>query len=334
MKTIRWGIVGTGGIANSMAGMIKIASASEIAAVSSRSMETAKEFATDHDVPRAFDSWQEMIDSDDVDAIYVATPTSVREEICLAAARGGRHVLGEKPFASLPSVERITKACRDNGVAFMDGTHFVHHPRTLDIKRKRQERLGFVWSVASAFQFNLTDRGNIRFNPELEPMGAIGDAGWYNMRAAVEYLPPDVSVDTVSASLRRDSQTAAAISGTGFLDFTDGSTSTWNCGFDSGAVVMDLRITGTEGVVDIDDFLGQNRDGSADFLYRKGGWRDGASEEINIPSDKPGAVLMFEDMAAAAANPALREQWMRATERTQALLDAAWKAALQSERDA
>ena len=331
MKTLRWGIVGTGGIANSMARMIKAADSAEIGAVSSRRMETAREFASDHGVPDAYDSWQEMIASDDVDAIYVATPTSVREEICIAAAHGGKHVLGEKPFASLPSVKRITAACRDSNVAFMDGTHFVHHPRTLDIKRNRQERLGFVWSVASAFQFNLGDRGNIRFNPELEPLGAIGDAGWYNMRAAVEYLPPDVVLDSVSAHLRRDKETGAAISGTGVLDFTDGSTSTWNCGFDSGAVVMDLRITGTDGVINIDDFLGQNRDGSADFLYRKGGWGGGDSDEINIPSAKPGAALMFEDMAAAAADPSLREQWMAATERTQALLDAAWLAALNNE---
>ena len=333
VKTLRWGIVGTGGIANSMAGMIKMADASEIGAVSSRRMETAKAFANDHDVPNAFDSWQEMIDSDVVDAIYVATPTSVREEICIAAATRGKHVLGEKPFASLASVKRITAACRDNDVAFMDGTHFVHHPRTLDIRQHREDRLGFVWSVASAFQFNLEDRGNIRFNPGLEPMGAIGDAGWYNMRAAVEYLPADVALDTASAHLRRDRETGAAISGTGVLEFDDGSTSTWNCGFDSGAVVMDLRITGTEGVINIDDFLGQNRDGSADFLYRKGGWGDSASEEINIPSARPGAALMFEDMAAAAADPSLRKQWMMATERTQALLDAAWAAALQSEKN-
>jgi len=331
VNTLRWGIVGTGGIANSMARMIKVADASEIGAVSSRRMETAQEFANDHGVPNSYDSWQEMINSDDVDAIYVATPTSVREEICIAAANGGKHVLGEKPFASLPSVKRITAACRDNNVAFMDGTHFVHHPRTLDIKANRDERLGFVWSVASAFQFNLGDRGNIRFNPELEPMGAIGDAGWYNMRAAVEYLPPDVVLDTVSAHLRRDEETGAAISGTGVLDFTDGSTSTWNCGFDSGAVVMDLRITGTGGVINIDDFLSQNRDGSADFLYRKGGWGGGTSDEINIPSEKPGAALMFEDMAAAAADTSLREQWMTATENTQALLDAVWIAALDTE---
>ena len=313
-------------------GMMKMADNAELTAVSSRRMESAREFAAAHDVPDAFDSWEEMVASDSVDAIYVATPTSVREEICVAAAAHGKHVLGEKPFASLPSVRRIVAACRDNDVAFMDGTHFVHHPRTFDIRQARDERLGFVWSVASAFQFNLGDRGNIRFNPELEPMGAIGDAGWYNMRAAVEYLAPDATLDTVSAHLRRDPETGAALSGTGVLDFTDGSSSTWNCGFDSGAVVMDLRITGTDGVINIDDFLGQNPDGSADFLYRKGGWGDMASETINIPSAKPGAALMFEDMAAAAADPALRGQWMTATERTQALLDAAWMAALQQEK--
>ena len=209
-KTLRWGVVGTGGIANSMAGMIKMADAAELGAVSSRRLETAREYASAHDVPHAFDSWQDMIDSDHVDAIYVATPTSVREEICIAAAKGGKHVLGEKPFASLPSVRRIAQACRDNGVAFMDGTHFVHHPRTLDIRQRREERLGFVWSVASAFQFDLPDRGNIRYNPRLEPMGAIGDAGWYNMRAAVEYLPSDVVLDTTSAYLRRDADTCAS----------------------------------------------------------------------------------------------------------------------------
>ncbi|MGI9221925.1 MAG: Gfo/Idh/MocA family protein [Woeseiaceae bacterium] len=332
LKTLRWGIVGTGGIANAMAGMIKFADASEIAAVSSRRMETAKEFAERHDVRRSFDSWQEMIDSDHVDAVYVATPTIVREEICIAAAKAGKHVLGEKPFASLASVNRIVAACRDSDVAFMDGTHFVHHPRTLDIKEKREERMGFVWSVASAFQFNLPDRSNIRFNPELEPMGAIGDAGWYNMRAAVEYLAPGVEVDTVGASIRRDAQTNAALSGSGVFSFTDGSSSTWNCGLDSGAIVMDLRITGQKGVINMDDFISQNQDGSAEFTYRAGGGDRGGLDQIGIPSDKLAAVLMFEDMAAAAADASLREQWMTATARTQALLDAAWLAALESEK--
>ena len=333
MKTLRWGIVGTGGIANSMAGMIRVADAAAIGAVSSRRMATAQEFAKDHDVPNAFDSWQEMIDSDAVDAIYVATPTSVREEICSAAARGGKHVLGEKPFASLPSVERIVQACRDNDVAFMDGTHFVHHPRTLDIKQHREERLGFVWSVASAFQFMLADRGNIRFNPELEPMGAIGDAGWYNMRAAVEYLSKGIELASVNAHLRRDQETGAAISGSGVLVFSDGSTSTWNCGFDSGAVIMDLRIAGDKGSISVDNFLSQDGDGSASYLYRRGGWGPGAVKDaIRVESALPGAALMFEDFAAMIDDAGWRERSMQASENTQRLLDAVWNDALRNER--
>ena len=110
-KTLRWGVVGTGGIANSMAPRIQQASNAGLVAVSSRKMATAEKFADAHNVSKAFDSWADMFAWDGVDAIYVATPTSVREEICVAAANSGKHVLGEKPFANLASLQRITAAC-------------------------------------------------------------------------------------------------------------------------------------------------------------------------------------------------------------------------------
>lgn len=330
-KAIRWGFVGTGFIANSMAQVVTLTPEAKLVAVSSRRMESAKAFAEQHGAELAFDSWAKMFEADEVDAIYVATPTSVREEIGVAAARAGKHVLGEKPFASHESVQNIVAACRENGVGFMDGTHFVHHPRTLQIKRRMADDVGWSWSVDSAFQFSLPDKGNIRYNRELEPMGAIGDAGWYNMRAAVEYLAPGVELDTADAHLRRDADTGAAVSGSGVLRFTDGSTSTWNCGFDSGAVVTDLRIAGTKGVINIDDFLSQSPDGSADYLHRAGGWGNAASKTITVESALPGAALMFEDFAKMVRDPALRDQWSRASLRTQAWLDAAWRSALDNE---
>ena len=329
---LRWGIVGTGGIANSMGRMMKLAPNAELIAVSSRRMESAEAFAKTHCAGRAFDSWAEMCAWDGVDAIYIATPTSVREEIGVTAANNGKHVLGEKPFASLPSVQRIAGACRDNGVGFMDGTHFVHHPRTPHIRETMGDRGGWPWSLDSAFQFNLTDRGNIRFNPDLEPMGAIGDAGWYNMRAAVEYLAPDIEIASVDAYLRRDEKTGAAISGSGVIRFDDGSTTTWNCGFDSGAVVMDLRLTGTNGVVGLDDFLSQDRDGSASYTLRAGGWGPNAmSETITVPSGLPGAALMFEDFARMVHDKDWQARSILATERTQRWLDAIWESALSNE---
>ena len=323
--TLRWGVVGTGSIANQMAGAIKRAGPAELVAVSSRRMESAQAFAKKHEVANAFDSWAEMMASDAVDAIYVATPTSVREEICIAAARGGKHVLGEKPLASLASVDRIIAACHENGVAFMDGTHFAHHPRTLELQARREEWIGAPTLVDSSCAFNLKDRSNIRYNTELEPMGAIGDVGWYNMRAAVECLPAGLKLESVHAELRRDKETGAAIGGKGELRFAGGVRSTWSCGFDATQSSMHIHIEGEAGEIEMPGFLFQERDNSARLEVRQG---DAEPKTHRIPSDKPGSALMFEDMAAAAADPSLRPNWEDRTRRTQALLDAIWQVGL------
>jgi predicted dehydrogenase len=330
-RALRWGFVGTGGIANSMAPRVHQAANAELVAVSSRRMDTANHFAEEHGIDHAFDSWADMVVWDGVDAIYVATPTSVREEICVAAANKGKHVLGEKPFANLASLQRITAACRNNGVGFMDGTHFPHHPRTAHIKSNMPERVGWPWSVASAFQFGLSDTSNIRLNPKLEPYGAIGDAGWYNMRAAVEYTAPGIEITSVDAYLRRHKETNAVVSGSGIIVFNDGATTTWNCGFESGAGIMDLRISGATGVIKLDDFLSQRSSDNAGVYQYLQGWSRKA-ENIEVPAAKPGAALMFEDFAAMVGSQELLDASMRASERTQRWLDAIWGSAIENER--
>ena len=329
VKTLRWGIVGTGYIANAMAPRIQAADHADLVAVSSRKMTTAQEFAGQHDVENTFDSWSDMLAFDGVDAIYIATPTSVKEEIGVAAAKAGKHVLGDKPFANLPSLQRITAACRENGVSFMDATHFVHHPRTLEIKSRMNELVGRQVTVASAFQFQMTDPGNIRLNPALEPYGGIGDAGWYNMRAAVEFLPPDAEMVSADAYLRRSAETGAAVGGSGVIRFKDGATTTFNCGFESGGSVQDLRITGTGGVIRLDDFLRSRRDDHTGVIQYSKGWE--STELIEIPSAKPASTLMFEDFAAMVQDPALFEASVQASERTQLLLDAVWESATSNE---
>jgi predicted dehydrogenase len=332
-RPLRWGIVGTGGIANHMASMIKLAVRAELAAVASRKIETAQQFANKHGIPGAFGSWPAMLASNTVDAIYVATPTAVREEVCVLAAASGKHVLGEKPFANLPSLRRITAACRKNGVGFMDGTHFVHHPRTAQIKTTMREKIGWPWSIDSAFQFGLTDADNIRMDPNLEPYGAIGDAGWYNMRAAVEYTAPGVKVIGVDSYVRRDQKSKAVTTGSGVIAFSDGSTNTWNCGFEAGALNMDLRLSGAGGQFSLDDFVIGPGNGPAEYVYRKGGLGDGgSSERIAVPSAKPPAALMFENFAAMVGDSDRFEASVAASERTQEWLDAIWTKAIQNER--
>jgi len=322
---LRWGIVGTGGIAKAMAPRIIEAAGVALAAVSSRRMETARAFAAKHAVPHAFDSWQEMFLSDTIDAVYIATPTSVREEIGVAAARQGKHVLGEKPFANLESLERIIAACRLNGVGFMDGTHFPHLFRTRKIREEMREQVGQPWSLASAFQFDLGDTSNIRYRPALEPYGAIGDAGWYNMRAAVEFMPDDVELVASEAWLQRGGDHDAAVTGSGLMRFSDGSTSTWHCGFISGASVQDLRISGNAGVLWIDDFVGLK--GNERWRVSQG--RE--TRELDVPFSQHPATSMFENFAHMLGHSERLDASARASLRTQAWLDAAWRSALENE---
>ena len=328
---IRWGIVGTGAIANSMATVINKVPSGKLMAVSSRRMESARGFAAKYGAERAFDDWAEMMAWDGIDAVYVATPTGVREEISVAAANFGKHVLAEKPFASLPSLERIIAACRVRDVGFMDGTHFGHHPRTSAIRDAMSEQVGWPWSLTSTFQFALPDRGNIRYNLDLEPMGAVGDVGWYCMRAIVEYLPPDLEIRALETYLRRDPETGAAVAGSGVLLFGDGATSTWNCGFDAGAVSMDLRLTGAKGVVTVDGFPSNNADGSADYQLHRGDWGTTEAKTIRIDSEYTSSELMFEDFAVMTIDNGLRERSIGDSLRTQRLLDEVWKKGLENE---
>lgn len=324
-KTLRWGVIGTGYIANRMAPRIAEANNAVLQAVSSRSLEKAQAFAGKYTVPNAYGSWQEMLDADDIDAIYIATPTSVREEIGIAAAEHGKHVLGEKPFASLDSLQRIVQACRANGVGFMDATHFTHHPRTEAIRGEIRDRLQQASLIESAFQFPLSDPRNIRLNPDLEPLGAIGDVGWYNMRALAEYVSPDADVTSVAAHARRHAETGAVVFAAGLVAFSDGSASTFACGFDCNAFNMDMRIAGPGGELSVDDFLGHEPDGSAVYAVGKPG-KDNM-EEKTVPASRAAAALMFEDFAAMTASQELFDKSVAISERTQAWLDLVWEAA-------
>ncbi|MDX1481944.1 MAG: Gfo/Idh/MocA family oxidoreductase, partial [Woeseiaceae bacterium] len=268
---------------------------------------------------------------DGIDAVYVATPTGVREMIAVAAAAAGRHVLAEKPFASLPSLQRIVDACRRHDVGFMDANHFGHHPRTAAIRAAMDEHIGRPNALESAFQFALDDRDNIRFDSALEPMGAVGDVGWYCMRAIAEYLPRDLGIDRVATVLRRDPATGAAVQGAGVLQFADGTTSSWNASYESGAVFTDLRITGEKGVITLDDFPANNADGSADYRLHRGGFGTTTAETLRIESPYTSRQLMFEDFAAMAGDAELRERSIADSLRTQALLDRIWEAGLEQE---
>jgi hypothetical protein len=149
----------------------------------------------------------------------------------------------------------------------------------------------------------------------------------------VEYTPPGVKLVGVDAYARRDKRTNAVIAGSGVIAFDDGSTTTWDCAFDAGAANMDLKISGPGGQFSLRDFVFNPDEGPAEYEYRKGDFgNDATSERISVPSEKSGAVSMFEDFAAMVGNPDRFEASVTASERTQEWLDAIWNKAVQNGR--
>jgi len=329
----KFGIVGTGFIADVVANAIKQTEAS-LVAVASRCHESAKGFADKHGGMQVFESWNDLVAWDGLDAVYVATPTSVREEICIAAGQNKKHILAEKPFASLTSLQKITQACHANGVSFMDATHFVHHPRTRQLKQELEERIGKVQAIYTSFFFPSMDRSNIRFNPEKEPTGAFGDMAWYSMRAIVEFATPNSSFVSGSGFVQRDDVSGAYIRSAGVLLLSDGCTSTWDVGYNTGSCVMDLNIFGQQGMISLDDFVLDWADGFAmnipgypvGFTQRSGIVNPTEFKAITTPGHQPQVVNMIQNFMALTEDPKgqAAHASMRISEQTQGLLDAVW----------
>jgi predicted dehydrogenase len=216
-------------------------------------------------------------------------------------------------------------------VAFLDATHFTHHPRTAQLKRERQERIGTLEAVQSVFFFPNNDRANIRFDATKEPTGAIGDMAWYSMRAAAEFLPEDAVPVRVSAEGTKDPVTGTWVRSAGCIRFSNGSTTTWDAGFTVGSLVMDLSLFGSGGSIHMDDYvldwaggmLGADRNAWVGFVQRNGPATPASFQRVATPSPTRQAVRMVEHLARLARDPRGPEatEAIRLAERTQGMVD-------------
>jgi predicted dehydrogenase len=177
-------------IAGVIADAINKSTNGKLIAVSSRQRETAQRFVSNRQGVAAVQGLEDLLARADLDAVYIGIPSALKEQTALAAIAAGKHVLVDKPFVSHASLRRVTNAAAAKGVAFMDATHFVHHPRTAAIKTASAEKIGSPRSLNTTFYFPFSDRTNIRYDVKVEPMGALGDMAWYSMRAVVEFSVP------------------------------------------------------------------------------------------------------------------------------------------------
>jgi len=120
-STVRWGILGTGVIADAFATGLGYVDGAVLHAVGSRTTASAEAFADRHGAAHAHSSYQSLVDDPAVDVVYVATPNELHQEHCLMAIAAGRAVLCEKPFAlDAAQAAVVVDAARRAGVFCME----------------------------------------------------------------------------------------------------------------------------------------------------------------------------------------------------------------------
>jgi predicted dehydrogenase len=177
---MRFGILGTARIADTLIPAIRSVPGCSVAAAASRDPDRARRWAGARDIPHAFGTYADLLASGTVDAVYVALPNSLHAEWTLAAIRAGLPVLCEKPFACTAGQAGLVADAADAArvvvaEAFMHRFHPLHD-RVLDVVRGG--RIGDVTRIDSVFAFRLDDRGEIPASAALAG-GALMDVGCY-----------------------------------------------------------------------------------------------------------------------------------------------------------
>jgi D-xylose 1-dehydrogenase (NADP+, D-xylono-1,5-lactone-forming) len=185
MNTIRWGLLSTAHINHRVIPAIRASSRGKLVAVASRDLENARSYAARWKIPSFFGSYQSMLDSGLVDAVYISLPNHLHAEWSIRAMQAGVHVLCEKPFAlTLEEVDRMIATSQESGHVLAEAFMYRHHPQTkIAGEWVRSGRLGEITQVWSVFNFMLTERDNVRLAPEYGG-GCLWDVGVYPLSFA------------------------------------------------------------------------------------------------------------------------------------------------------
>ena len=180
-EPLRWGLIGTGGIAESFAADLMFTGSGLPVAVGSRRLESANQFADRFDIPNRHASYEALAEDPDVDAVYVATPHPLHHANALLALRAGKPALVEKPFTmNATEAEDLVATARGTGLFLMEAMWTRFLPHIAEIRRLLAEgALGDIVTVtADHGQWFAKDPDFRLFAPELGG-GALLDLGVY-----------------------------------------------------------------------------------------------------------------------------------------------------------
>lgn len=180
-KTINWGIIGTGRIAQIFAEGLASSKTGRLMAIGSRTQEGADAFGETWKLPRRYGSYEALLADNDVQAVYISTPHPWHAEWTIKAAEAGKHILCEKPLAlNHAEAMAMVEAAERNDVFLMEAFMYRCHPQTARlIELLRSGVIGQVRMIQATFSFNSAYRPEGRLFNQALGGGGILDVGCY-----------------------------------------------------------------------------------------------------------------------------------------------------------
>ena len=198
-KEIRWGILGAANIAKQqMIPAIMQSKDGIVHAIASKSGK-AKEFASEFNIPTIYTDYDELIQSKEIDAVYIALPNSLHKEWIEKVIDAGKHVLCEKPIVLDESeLTAIFDRANERKIHVMEAFMYRFHPQIHEAKKMLDDGvIGDILTIRSRFHFTLEDKEkDIRMQSDLGG-GVLWDIGCYSLNAMLTLVgeePTEIQV--------------------------------------------------------------------------------------------------------------------------------------------
>jgi D-xylose 1-dehydrogenase (NADP+, D-xylono-1,5-lactone-forming) len=280
MKKIRWGIIGSAGIAKrSVIPGIQQSETGEVTAIASRTLDKAQQTANEFNIPTAYRSYEELLNDPSIDSVYIPLPNHLHKEWTIRAAEAGKHVLCEKPIAlNAAEAQEMVEACEKANVVFAEAFMYRYHPRYKMIKSVIESgEIGEIRGIYANFTFNNAgDKGNVRYRKEWGG-GSLYDVGVYPISAARMLLDQEPQASTVHALFSKEHGDVDMMA-FGILEFNHGVALTFDCGMWAAGRNV-LEVLGTEGRIEVPSAFVVELDQHDNFYVTT---RDGR-REVEVP---------------------------------------------------
>ncbi|EMF0148138.1 Gfo/Idh/MocA family oxidoreductase [Enterococcus hirae] len=200
MKKYQWGIIGLGNIAHEFAEHFD-QETSELAAVASRTIDKAEAFAQLYHIPKAYGSYQEMLNDQEIDIIYIAVPNRQHSQHIMEALAANKHVLCEKAITmNKKELTEAMKLAEEKNLVLAEAMTIFNMPLYQQLRSLIDtNKLGALKMIQAPFgSYKDPDPTNRFFNPELAG-GALLDIGTYAVSFARFFLSsqPEVIASTM-----------------------------------------------------------------------------------------------------------------------------------------